>query len=956
MVGLQVSDVQCTTDASTICGPQKASLHAPFALYTSPVAASHVRQGLQWRTILNPADGDHLSPNIFNGYSTLSDPARFVPTTAQSTEAPANKFKKRQSFALWDDKTGEKTRSAQAQSIYADERKADATIGHHTPTGRSLQDETVPSSFTYSSPTSRLPSMSTPGSSPSVQPVRSRDEELATQQMATPVRSKPKQDEEEICTSPTWKDTLRKERRATKRLEAERKELEKRLIHLEEAQARLENGVFDRNARRLTKKQPLGSSNRSTSASSDRPRSSGTFSALFSRSRQSSRSRASSVNATEDRNQRHSSDGQTETDTLNGPPSLPLTLPERFGAAVSRELATRHGTSLMSSQQLQRSPHMLHHTMAKSDDLRENWKMAEAWKQQDQDSGHEPKEIPTSQKTEYIPSDQSLGETFQRKNESESYLSNSKSPVDLDRELFTANLRHERKPSGGTNPFFPPLKQRTPRAQSTQPPSKKLPHSQGQPNSQLDPLPAQVSSTRRPHDLHGVPPESVHGPYHARNLQPSSSTPGNLLSDLAKKSRGETQTNTYKSSPLALNPFTMKDATPKHESQKATATPASEPAENSLVPQPLRFSQTYNFEEPRGRSRQSTSANVTETQDQAKNNTRHGQQRSFKGPTDLARQLENQPPKTSSFDLNQKPHTSEGARPAHAFVPPLKHPGRRLSISNNSPGWVGNRGQSIPTIVMTEATDTSSHEAESTGRSPPAHDQATFNNIPAKKSTGPSHSRSSSHDSGASSYDTADEEVLDTPNHPGSHQSTSPKTETTNSGNSIPEALVAGKSSPSYAGFQGNFPLSRNGVVTMMRKNPLQNVKQPKQDQLIAKLFVICCQCRYWHDFPSELYAKLACPERLPSESLLGRTFSRGNSFKRRTSFRNSMFGGLSSEPYDRRHLSVPKRTQPPGSIPSSQSPQLPENPISCCWCGHSMAKSCCQGWTTLVKMRERHH
>lgn len=30
--------------------------------------------------------------------------------------------------------------------------------------------------------------------------------------------------------------------------------------------------------------------------------------------------------------------------------------------------------------------------------------------------------------------------------------------------------------------------------------------------------------------------------------------------------------------------------------------------------------------------------------------------------------------------------------------------------------------------------------------------------------------------------------------------------------------------------------------------------------------------------------------------------------------------------------------------------------PLSCCWCGHEMNRSCCQGWTTLVQMRERHH
>ncbi|KAJ5605094.1 hypothetical protein N7510_010248 [Penicillium lagena] len=65
-----------------------------------------------------------------------------------------------------------------------------------------------------------------------------------------------------ICASPTWNNnTARKEKRATRHLEAERRELEKRLLHLEEAQARLDSGIYDRNSRRLTKKHPSSMTN-----------------------------------------------------------------------------------------------------------------------------------------------------------------------------------------------------------------------------------------------------------------------------------------------------------------------------------------------------------------------------------------------------------------------------------------------------------------------------------------------------------------------------------------------------------------------------------------------------------------------------------------------------------------------------------------------------------------------
>lgn len=78
----------------------------------------------------------------------------------------------------------------------------------------------------------------------------------------------------------------------------------------------------------------------------------------------------------------------------------------------------------------------------------------------------------------------------------------------------------------------------------------------------------------------------------------------------------------------------------------------------------------------------------------------------------------------------------------------------------------------------------------------------------------------------------------------------------------------------------------------------LQQPQQPKAlAASLAKLFVICCHCRFWHDIPSELYAKLALPERIASPAL-----------------------------------------------------------VRCCWCDHGMSRSCCEGWTTIVYMHERHH
>jgi hypothetical protein len=152
----------------------------------------------------------------------------------------------------------------------------------------------------------------------------------------------------------------------------------------------------------------------------------------------------------------------------------------------------------------------------------------------------------------------------------------------------------------------------------------------------------------------------------------------------------------------------------------------------------------------------------------------------------------------------------------------------------------------------------------------------------------------------------------------------------------------------------------------MMRSNLVQRAKKPVKDQVLAKLFVICCSCKYWHDMPSEIYARLACPERLPSESRLVRTFSR------KSSRRNAIF---SSDPSGRglpSQLRVANNSNKgagagPGTGIEGTSEQRngngngsgaspPSVPVQCNWCGHGMTRACCQGWTTLVQMRERHH
>lgn len=76
----------------------------------------------------------------------------------------------------------------------------------------------------------------------------------------------------------------------------------------------------------------------------------------------------------------------------------------------------------------------------------------------------------------------------------------------------------------------------------------------------------------------------------------------------------------------------------------------------------------------------------------------------------------------------------------------------------------------------------------------------------------------------------------------------------------------------------------------------------------IAKLFVICCKCKFWHDLPSKLYEAVALP------------------------------------------LELHKAEK--GKVAGARL----ETAVKCPWCDHAMTTSCCQGWTTVVYMHERHH
>lgn len=132
-----------------------------------------------------------------------------------------------------------------------------------------------------------------------------------------------------------------------------------------------------------------------------------------------------------------------------------------------------------------------------------------------------------------------------------------------------------------------------------------------------------------------------------------------------------------------------------------------------------------------------------------------------------------------------------------------------------------------------------------------------------------------------------------------------------------------------------------------------KNKEGSQQSKPLAKIFVICCSCKFWHDIPSELYARLAVPDKFspnrlersipaPGQDMTGKKHQnsrhRSHSRSRKVAGSPSIAHGTSS------------MTDP--AIPSS----TPSAAVKCCWCNHNMTRSCCAGWTTIVYLVERHH
>ncbi|KAJ5810549.1 uncharacterized protein N7503_002767 [Penicillium pulvis] len=676
----------------------------------------------------------------------------------------------------------------------------------------SVPDDSGLGSFNFSSD-SRVPSLSTTGSSASVRAIH-KDED-STQQMTTEAKQVVELDQ--VNSSPTWKkDTPRKERRATKRLEAERKELEKRMLQLEQNQTQADGGNSDRSSRRLVKKQKA-SSERSSSAGSSRLRSS-SIGRFFTRSRRGSQTGIDSANESDIESARGSADANPAAPV---PPSIPLALEERFGADVSRELATRHGTTLLpanqlasnqsrsvSSQHPQKSQR-LHHTPLKSDDLRENWKMAEEWQKT---QGGEP------------------GPGFIKP---DSLVGGRQSPraslygTDLDQE-FTVTPKNGRK-----TPKTPNIGSPSAGAATDQLGLSSTNTLEGIPQD-ADPSAMRITTVKQQRDFSSSMSEDSSGSNSTVDIQ--SSMPVEKYPTRNRvESTPQSYQRVYKSSPLAMNPNS-----PDSPTQSSNDDPSLRTDKLDL-PKPLRISKIPQFEGPLSRNQQLAPVSSSEqAQSQPKRASPGKNRESLHGSWPLTGNDIQQENRNSQTDYQEPPIPRGSSNPPHAIAPP-KHPGRR-SLEDHTPKWTSNR----------KPTGSTASDGARGSKEPQIHHlsprRVTDGGISPADWNDPDHRRSSI-SSLASSYNTADEEKLDVP--PGrSKRASLPAPERKEAKPAPTEVAI--KETPTSATSPRTNPVA-SGSINMLRKAPMQKMKPPRSDDVLTKLFVICCQCKYWHDMPSDV-------------------------------------------------------------------------------------------------------
>ncbi|EAW10870.1 uncharacterized protein ACLA_065020 [Aspergillus clavatus NRRL 1] len=715
----------------------------------------------------------------------------------------------------------------------------------------------------------------------------------------------------------------KKEKRVTRRLEAERLELEKRLLKLEQAQLSRDHTSSKRESRRLTKKQPIESSSRGSSVSADESRSSSRrFSAFFSSSRRTSRSRTSVATEKEDDHLTTNAFGTKETPTDNAPtprvgnPPLFTSLPERFSAVVSKGLAVESDTLLQSFTPPMQSQSPVPAVASPEDDAGK----ADERPQRD----GEGRSVPRTLKLNAGQSAQA----GQRINTQErlSYTQKPPTSSDMDRDSFAAtlNLAQRSRESNQThhrslNPALNSTFAQKDAAQSEN-------HHQLR---ALESSKSRVVSDKANGAMITSGSSSAKAPAsNASQKLPRMTKPSPLaIGNSIGSTSSESVNGNNRTSPVR-NSIKSNGARRVPTSPLVTVSMRIPPTDESLqVPQPSVSKKIEGMPAPHAPTERTSWSLHGATSSVL------GQPKPF--PSDAPRHWQSNrwsrhPEPIADSVQEPQPSTTLGKK---GFYAPSNY-----GHDSKSDVSLANQGEDRDTSVLQSVKI--GREDGNLPEHSPRRKADSEDTAPASSSS----SRTSSPEPCSEDYNTADE------------------------AGSIKSVLKRGgdrsdhqpSSAPDTCSMHDDPRIRRFTHVEEYPVTTVSRVEDSQPDRLARKLggaetsqpvmknFAICCACKSWHEMPAKVYSKVSSTEALPVLIKYGSSANKNGQKKSSRLTRSTTSVSRSTWP---RKLSTSKRS--PGE---PQKPQLTAGSFAqCCWCTHHMNRQCCEGWTASVQMHERH-
>ncbi|PLB49560.1 hypothetical protein P170DRAFT_188311 [Aspergillus steynii IBT 23096] len=694
--------------------------------------------------------------------------------------------------------------------------------------------------------------------------------------------------------------TSKKDRRATMRLEADRIELEKRLLKLEQAGNAQDSTALRRESRRLTKKQPLGSSSRTSSASADDTKSYSRFSSVF--SRRTSRSRSSSMNGGDNGSSRRQSIG-TEVTTKDESPveprhctasPVPITLPVRLGAAISKGLAVTNNALLSHPKESAQS--QAHHSHSGATSLDTSVSVNDQPTLGDGVASHAGH------------GSNPHGETDPKK----ASLVDSHISSDLDRASFAATLKLGRDSDIMQTEASHKQNTKARRKPSTTPGTN---HGADISDSQL------ITPSLHPSLMRNAPTRSL-----AENMP-------------------QRHSKKFTSSPLAgaptVNDLDCHSVAASIESTKLRAPTAASDKRTSGTKGSHALFSSHTTDKPNGPGTGAHSSPLDIT-NQKKNTN------SFSSSHLLESSSSGGRPSLDSGEIATSSHAKKGSMstlnnhktklPNQSIGSPLRKESQRWHF----PGYVG-QGERAATEPASEKARPRAIQGHTKAEGHPELKCVNAEqNSPSRdtKMSNLSLSTSVSQDQGSEEYNTADEAVsVPSPSRDEDAPAQRPV-------DYFSARTLRGSAQGSL---EKKSPMNvLSSAVLPRSQGPSNQAKYPVYGQSVAKLFVICCHCKSWHDMPSEVYRKLAFSA--VSHASTDRSFASSGSQITRSNSRHLSKKSTNAQGRSSRNTESSSQKKPESA--SAMPP--PFLAVKCCWCEHRISKTCCQAWTTAVHLCEK--